>query len=124
VVSGKGKPKMRTSYNRRQHRRRPARFSVKYTIQSGTYRDLVGNVSAGGVFVMTRREILTEQKISLQFPVFAFDNRPSVLGTVVRSNSEGFAVMFNKPFMNRLCPDDHFSEDEPEKNPSKDVTYV
>lgn len=106
--------------NRRQHPRRPARFSVKYTVQSGTYRDLVSNVSAGGVYIETRRKILSEQKISLQFPVFALKSRPSLLGIVVRSHDEGFAVMFDKPFVNRFCPDDHFSEDDPEK----DVTYA
>jgi hypothetical protein len=101
---------MKTKYDRRRYARRPARFSVKYTVKSGTYRDLASNVSAGGVHIVTRRTIPSDQKISLQFPVFAFDSRPSVMGTVVRSGENGFAVRFDRPFERRFCPDDHFLE--------------
>jgi hypothetical protein len=101
---------MNTMQNRRRYPRRPARFSVKYTVKSGTYRDLVSNVSSGGVYITTRKTISPEQSVSLQFPVFAFDRRPSVMGKIVRSQDQGFAVMFDKPIERRLCPDDRFPE--------------
>ena len=106
-------------HNRRQYPRRLARFSVKYTVKSGTYRDLVSNVSAGGVHIITRNNIPSDQKIILQFPVFAFDSRPSIMGSVVRSQEDGFAVEFDAPFERRFCPDDHFPEYELERDHSK-----
>lgn len=107
-------------HNRRQHPRRPARFSVKYTVRSGTHRDLVGNVSAGGAYIVARQTIPCGKKISLQFPAFAFDSRPSVTGTVVRSENNGFAVMFDTPFERRFCPADHFPEYETERDPPRE----
>lgn len=111
---------MNTKQNRRRYPRRPTRFSVKYTVKSGTYRDLASNVSAGGVYITTRKTIPPGQRISLQFPVFAFDKRPSVLGTVVWSQEKGFAVMFDEPIERRICPADRFPELEIEHDRSGD----
>ena len=88
--------------NRRKYERHPALFSAKYTIKSGTYRDLIGNLSAGGIFICTRRDVISGQRISLRFPIIAFDKRPSVFGTVVRSQDQGFAVMFDSPIEERV----------------------
>ena len=94
---------MKTIANRRRHPRHTALFSAKYTIKSGTYRDLVRNVSAGGIYIVTRRTIKDGQRISLRFPVLAFDNKPSVTGTVIRSQTRGFAVMFDNPVEEKIC---------------------
>jgi hypothetical protein len=67
---------MKAVANRRQHPRRTALFSAKFTVKSGTYRDLVKNVSAGGIFIGSRRMIEHGQRISLRFPVMAFDSKP------------------------------------------------
>ena len=91
--------------NRRRHPRRTALFSAKYTVKSGTYRDLVRNVSAGGIFIVTRRPIEDGQRISLRFPVFAFDKKPGVTGTVVRSQDKGFAVIFDNSIEEKICQD-------------------
>ena len=111
---------MNTTHNRRRYPRRPTRFSVKYTVKSGTYRNLASNISSGGVYITTRQTIPPGQRISLQFPVFAFNQRPSVLGTVVRSQELGFAVMFDKPIERRVCPDDRFPEFGLERDRSGD----
>jgi len=89
--------------NRRRHTRRTALFSAKYTVKSGTYRDLVRNVSAGGIFIVTRRTIEDGQRISLRFPVLAFDRKPGVTGTVIRSHYQGFAVRFDEPVEEGIC---------------------
>ena len=94
--------------DKRHHPRRTARFSVKYTVTAGTYRDLVSNVSAGGVFILTRQTVEPGQRISIQFPVFALHSKPSVIGTVVRCQSSGFAVRFHHPVHGRLCPADPY----------------
>ena len=88
--------------NRRKYERHQAFFSAKYTVKSGTYRDLIGNVSAGGIFIYTRRDVISGQKITLRFPNIAFDQKPSVFGTVVRSQKKGFAVMFDNPIEERI----------------------
>jgi hypothetical protein len=93
---------MDNNVNRREYQRRTALFSAKYTVKSGTYRDLIGNVSAGGIFIYTRRDIINGQRITLRFPIMAFDQKPSVLGTVVRSQDKGFAVMFDSPIKERI----------------------
>lgn len=102
--------KMNAKQNRRRYPRRNAQFSVKYSVKSGRYRDLVSNIGAGGIYITTRQTIEPGQKISLQFPVFAFDRKPSVMGTVVRSQDNGFAVEFDNPIEERVCPDDKHPE--------------
>jgi len=82
---------------KRQYPRRPALFEAKYTIGSGTYRDMIGNVSAGGIYIHTHRSIGDGERISLRFPIVAFDRKPIVTGTVVRSQDRGFAVRFDNP---------------------------
>lgn len=96
---------MKTIANRRRYPRHIALFSAKYTVKSGTYRDLVRNVSAGGIYIMTRQTIQDGQRISLRFPVLAFDKKPSVTGTVIRSQHRGFAVMFDHPVDEKICQD-------------------
>ena len=93
---------------KRKHPRHVALYSAKYTVKSGTYRDLIGNVSAGGIYIYTRQTIPNGQRINLRFPIVAFDQRPSVMGTVVRSQDRGFAVMFDYPIEERLRRQDHF----------------
>ena len=88
---------MAAKSDQRKHPRHPALYTAKYTIASGTYQDPVNNVSAGGIFIRTQKPIKQSQRISLRFPVFAFDRRPSVEGMVVRSEADGFAVVFDHP---------------------------
>lgn len=91
-----------TETNQRQFPRHTVLFNAKYTIASGTFRDSVGNVSAGGIYIRTRRPIEQGQRISLRFPILAFDRRPSVEGRVVRREENGFAVRFDHPIEERI----------------------
>jgi hypothetical protein len=93
---------MHTESDQRQYPRHAVLFDAKYTIKSGTYRDSVSNVSEGGIYIYTRRKIEQGQRISLRFPVFAFDRSPRVEGMVVRSEDNGFAVMFDSPREERI----------------------
>ena len=97
---------MEPMVNRRKYPRHLALFSAKYIVKSGTFRDLIGNVSAGGIYIYTRRAVARGQRITLRFPIVAFDQRPSVLGTVVRSQDQGFAVMFDRPIEERIPKDE------------------
>ena len=96
--------------NRRQYPRHTALFSIKYTVKRGAFRDLIINIGAGGVFVRTRRTINQGQPINLQFPILAFKRMLSVMGIVVRSNSRGFAVMFDEPLEEKIYKEGQFPE--------------
>ena len=100
--------KVKSVVEKRRYPRRVARFSAKYTVPSGTYRDLVGNVGAGGVFILSRQTVLPGQRISIQFPIFALHSKPSVIGTVLRCQKHGFAVIFQRPVHGRICPADFY----------------
>lgn len=80
---------------------------------------MVRNVSAGGIYVISRRTIKDGQRISLRFPVLAFDIKPSVTGTVIRSQYKGFAVMFDNPAEEKICRDGQRPHVEIEQDPPK-----
>nr|WP_162458740.1 PilZ domain-containing protein [Desulfosarcina ovata] len=94
--------------HRRQFSRYTAVFSTKYTVKEGTFRDLIQNIGAGGAFIRSRRKIIQGRTINIQIPVFAFGRRLSIMGTVVRSHPEGFAVMFKEAMEMRLLKDGRF----------------
>jgi hypothetical protein len=93
---------MKTARNRRRHPRHTAQFSAKYTAKEGMYRDLVKDIGPGGVFVCTRRKMVQGRTINLQIPILVFDKRLSLMGTVVRCDAVGFAVMFDKPIDEKI----------------------
>ena len=101
---------MNTVSNRRRYPRHTTQFSAKYRIKEGSFRDLIHNIGAGGVFVGTRRKIDQGQPINIQFPIFAFKKALSVMGTVVRCNSEGFAVVFNEAIQERISKESRSPE--------------
>ncbi|WP_372680074.1 HU family DNA-binding protein [Desulfosarcina sp.] len=94
---------MKPRSDRRRYPRNAAAFAVKYTVDSVTYRDLVRNVSVGGIYIGNWRAITDGQRISLQFLVSDFDNKPGVMGTVMRSQDKGFAVIFDHPIEEKIC---------------------
>jgi PilZ domain len=96
-TQGNGELKMNPGIEKRRHPRHPALFRAKYTVSSSTYRDFVRDVSAGGIYIGTLRNFNRGQRVNLRFPVVAFDRRPGIMGTVVRSQESGFAVMFDHP---------------------------
>lgn len=83
--------------DQRQLPRRAAFIIAKYTVQEGTFRDIIRNIGAQGLFIGTWRRIAAGQPVQLQFPLFEFENPLAVTGQVVRSNPKGFAVVFDAP---------------------------
>ena len=99
---------MNTVAHRRQYPRYTAVFSTKYAVKEGMFRDLIRDVGAGGVFVSTRRKIPQGRPINIQFPIFAFGTWLSIMGTVVRCDAKGFAVMFNEAIEVKLLKEGRF----------------
>ena len=94
--------------HRRQYPRYSTVFSTKYRLREGTFRDLIRDIGAGGVFISTRRPIKQGRSINIQLPIFAFEKRLSIMGSVVRCEPGGFAVMFNEPVDVKLFKDGRF----------------
>ena len=99
---------MNPTNDKRRYARHAAPFSAKYSVKEGTFRDLIRNIGAGGMFVSSRRKIQLDQPISIRFPTFAFENRFYATGMIVRCNEEGFAVMFNEPIEEKLSMEGQF----------------
>ena len=107
-MAGEGEREMNVVPHRRQYTRYAAVFSTKYTAKEGKFRDLTRDVGAGGVFISTKRKIRKGRRINIQFPIFAFDKRLSLMGTVIRCEPEGFAVRFEEAMDVRLFRDGRF----------------
>ncbi|MBC2744098.1 MAG: PilZ domain-containing protein, partial [Desulfosarcina sp.] len=100
----------KSNQNQRRFPRRAAFIIAKYTVKEGTFRDIIKNIGATGIFVRTWRGIAEGQPIELQFPVFEFENQLQVTGMVVRSNPKGFSVVFDQPIEGLICKEGHFPE--------------
>lgn len=99
---------MDTVAHRRQYPRYATVFSTKYRVREGTFRDLIRDIGAGGVYVSTRRAIKAGGSINIQLPIFAFEKRLSIMGSVVRCEPGGFAVMFNEAVDVKIFKDGGF----------------
>jgi hypothetical protein len=100
----------RSNQNQRQFPRRAAFIIAEYTVREGSYRDIIKNIGAKGLFIGTWRKIAEGQPIELCFPVFEFDNRLRIKGTVVHSSVKGFAVAFDEPIAGLICKEGEFPE--------------
>ena len=111
---------MKPPPERRQNPRRTAYLIAEYTVLEGTFRDLVKNIGAGGLFIKTDRKIAVGQPISVKFPLLNFDQMVASAGRVVRRDSDGFAVTFNKSIPGLVCKEGHFPEIDHENDPPLD----
>ena len=90
--------------------RRTSYIITKYTVKEGTFRDVIKNIGAGGLFVRTSRKVDAGQPIVLQFPLFNFEQTIEVTGTVSRIEQKGFAVTFDETIDGLICKKGHFPE--------------
>lgn len=101
---------MKHTPEQRQFPRRTAFIIAEYSVLEGTFRDIIKNIGAGGVFIRTDRKIAVGQPITVSFPLFNFDNIVQTAGRVVRSDHDGFAVTFNEKIEGLVCKEGHFPE--------------
>ena len=94
--------------HRRQYPRYAAVFSTKCSAKEGKFRDLTRDVGAGGVFIRTNRKIRQGRRINIQFPIFAFEKKLSLMGIVVRCENEGIAVKFEEAIDISIFKDGRF----------------
>jgi Tfp pilus assembly protein PilZ len=83
--------------DRREHPRKSCFIEVSYTIQNRTFTDLVRNISAGGVFIITSEPLFLKQQLPL---AFSYPNREKplrMMGQVVWKGPVGVGVQFTSP---------------------------
>ena len=90
--------------------RRTSYIISEYTVKEGRFRDIIKNIGAGGLFVRTSRKVAVGQPITLQFPLFNFEQTIQVTGTVSRIEPMGFTVIFDNPIEGLICKEGHFPE--------------
>jgi Tfp pilus assembly protein PilZ len=98
------------SPDQREYPRRMAYIIAEYTVREGTYRDVIKNIGAGGLFIRTSRKIALGQSIRLVFPLFQFDKTVRVTGLVIRRDPYGFAVAFDNLLEDLIFEDGAFPE--------------
>lgn len=98
----------RANPNQRRFPRRAAFIIAEYTVKEGSFRDIIKNIGATGLFISTWRRIAEGQAIDLHFPVFDFENHLHVGGKVVRSGPKGFSVNFDAPIDGLICQEGQF----------------
>lgn len=96
--------------NQRQYPRRTTFIFANYTVKEGTRQNVILNISAGGLFVRTWDKVVPGQSITLQFPLFSFEQTIQVSGTISRIEPMGFAVTFDNPIGEMICREGHFPE--------------
>ena len=94
----------------RQYSRRTSYIIAEYTVLEGTFRDIIKNIGAGGLFIKTLRKVAIGQPITVKFPLFNFDQIVESAGRVVRRDPDGIAVTFNSPIDGLVCKEGHFPE--------------
>ena len=107
--------------NRHEFPRRTSFIIAEYTVKEGTYRDVIKNIGAGGLFVKTSRKISLGQTIALEFPLFHFDTIVQVTGQVIRRDHDGFAVEFDRPLESLFCKDGVFPNIVHESDRGRDI---
>ena len=111
-------PALSQSPNQRRHPRNPSYVIADYRVAEGKFCDIIQNISAGGLSILTDRQINAGQPITIEFPLFQFDYTVQVSGRVVRRDPDGIAVAFDDPISGLTCKDgllpEILKESEPE----------
>ncbi len=96
--------------NQRQYPRKAAFIIAEYTTNEGTFKDVIKNIGAEGLFVSTWRKFVYGEHIMLKFPLFSLESTIRVSGKVIRNHHDGFAVSFDKPISGLMCEEGHLPE--------------
>ncbi len=107
---------MNPAFEQRQYPRRTSFIIAEYEVNEGTFRDIIKDICAGGVFIETDRELAVGQLVSIEFPLFNFDNIIRVSGSVARRDPGGYAVTFDKVIDGLVCKEGYFPEIVHEKD--------
>jgi uncharacterized protein (TIGR02266 family) len=85
---------MKSSDDTRENIRKPYNMVVDYFAQDRFCNDFIQNISAGGMFIETRKPFLVGQNIMLTFPLPKNRKHVKVAGEVIRTTPKGIGVKF------------------------------
>ena len=110
---------MTANKDHRDFPRRAAFLVAEYRTDEGTFRDVIKDISANGLFVKTWRKFVAEEPVLIRFPLFRPDQMIQVSGKIVRNDYDGFAVSFDEPILGLTCKDGYLPEIERDGSLSK-----
>ncbi len=87
---------MRAS-DRREHPRKSCLIGVSYTVHNQVFTDVVRNISAGGVFIVTSVPLFVRQQLPLAISLPSWDQPLRMMGQVVWKSPVGVGVKFTSP---------------------------
>ena len=82
---------------KRRHYRKNALIIAEYSTLDGSFTGVLTDISAGGLYIRTVNIPVVGQAISLEFSLVSFNKTISVSGSVIRTDSNGFAASFDQP---------------------------
>ena len=78
----------------RKHPRKECAIASAYFIQDKIYTDLITDISSGGVHITAKESPSVGDEISVNFVVSGQKRPIRLLGKIIRSSPDGFAVKF------------------------------
>ena len=83
--------------DRRKRPRKPCSISITYTVQDGSFTDMVTNIGSGGVFIQTSEAFSLGQKVTLAFSSPDQEEPIKATGKIVWGSQDGIGVEFTTP---------------------------
>ncbi len=87
----------KTGLYKRKHPRKPYVSEVNFSTGDQAYKELVQDISPGGLFIETRAPLAVGQEITLLLSFPDHERPMKILGEVVRATDEGIGVKFKHP---------------------------
>ena len=78
----------------RKRPRTDCNIPADYSISEKTFKDLIKNISASGVYITSNHIHSIGREISMDFKLTGYTQSIRVFGKIVRSDAKGFAVEF------------------------------
>ena len=79
---------------KRELPRKPHVMPVEYAAEGRVHRDVIQNISSGGVFIETQEQLPVGQEISMTFKLPDSELPIKLRGEIIRTSPEGIGVRF------------------------------
>ena len=80
----------------RKHQRKPWVIPIYYATDDQAFKDVIQDISKGGVFIETKKSFTVGQTITMNFRLSKSHELIQATGEIVRSNSQGLGVKFKR----------------------------
>ena len=80
----------------RKHQRKPWVIPIGYATDDQAFKDVIKDISKGGVFIETKKSFTVGQTITMNFRLSKSHKLIQATGEIVRSNSQGIGIKFKR----------------------------